>query len=108
MCEIRERSVVRSSVTPSAKYCCSGSLLRLANGSTTIDKRGATAGSNTDWRGCAFSPVVPTATGGGGEGPLDGQSHQARPGVASAPPATIPHPAGGGGPAPRRPRGAPA
>ncbi len=39
----RDRSVVRSSVIPSAKYCCSGSLLRLANGSTTIDRRGATA-----------------------------------------------------------------
>jgi hypothetical protein len=30
---IRERSVVRSSVIPSAKYPCSGSLLRLASGS---------------------------------------------------------------------------
>ena len=26
---------------PSAKYCCAGSLLRLANGRTTIDSRGA-------------------------------------------------------------------
>jgi hypothetical protein len=40
MCAIRESSVVRSSVIPSAKYCWSGSLLRLANGSTTIDSRG--------------------------------------------------------------------
>src|SRR5436190_11234283 len=40
----RDRSVVRSSLIPSAKYCWSGSLLRLANGSTTIDRRGATAG----------------------------------------------------------------
>src|SRR5215469_11097519 len=40
MSEMRERSVVRSSVIPSAKYCWSGSLLRFANGSTTIDRRG--------------------------------------------------------------------
>ena len=39
---IGDRSVVTSSVMPSAKYYCSGSLLRLANGSTTIDRRGAT------------------------------------------------------------------
>src|SRR5215469_16156431 len=44
MSAIRDRSVVRSSVIPSAKYCWSGSLLRLANGSTTIDKRGAARG----------------------------------------------------------------
>src|SRR5215467_939146 len=37
----RDRSVVRSSVIPSAKYCCSGSLLRFAKGRTTIDSRGA-------------------------------------------------------------------
>jgi hypothetical protein len=37
----RDRSVVRSSVIPSAKYCWSGSLLRLAKGNTTIDRRGA-------------------------------------------------------------------
>jgi hypothetical protein len=40
----RDRSVVRSSVIASAKYCWSGSLLRLANGNTTIDRRGATRG----------------------------------------------------------------
>src|SRR5215472_6147527 len=40
----RDRSVVRSSVILSAKYCCSGSLLRLLKGSTTIDRRGATGG----------------------------------------------------------------
>src|SRR5262245_8263676 len=40
----RERLVVRSSVMPSAKYCWSGSLLRLAKGSTTIDRRGAING----------------------------------------------------------------
>src|SRR5215472_18747901 len=38
---MRDRSVVRSSVIPSAKYCCSGSLLRFAKGRTTIDSRGA-------------------------------------------------------------------
>src|SRR6516162_3893226 len=48
MSEIRDRSVVRSSVIPSAKYCCSGSLLRLANGSTTIDRRGAATGGGLD------------------------------------------------------------
>src|SRR6516164_8816841 len=37
---MRDRSVVTSSVIPSAKYCCSGSLLRFANGRTTIDSRG--------------------------------------------------------------------
>jgi len=41
---IRDRSVVTSSVMPSAKYCWSGSLLRLANGSTTIDNRGVKSG----------------------------------------------------------------
>src|SRR6516162_6583448 len=38
--EIRERSVVRPSVRPSAKYSWSGSLLRLVKGSTTIDSGG--------------------------------------------------------------------
>src|SRR5215472_13993459 len=32
-----ERPVVRSSVMPSLKYSCSGSLLRLANGSTAME-----------------------------------------------------------------------
>src|ERR1700730_9438258 len=39
--EIRERSVVRSSVIPSAKYSWSGSFDRLLKGRTTIDTRGA-------------------------------------------------------------------
>src|ERR1700731_3790857 len=39
--EIRERSVVRSSVIESAKYSLSGSFDRFVNGRTTIDKRGA-------------------------------------------------------------------
>jgi len=37
---IRDRSVVRSSVIPSARYSWSGSLLRLVKGSTTIDRGG--------------------------------------------------------------------
>src|SRR5215469_12088198 len=35
--EIRDRSVVRSSVIASAKYSCSGSLDKFANGRTTTD-----------------------------------------------------------------------
>src|SRR5690242_475548 len=77
MCEIRERSVVRSSVIPSAKYCCSGSLLRLAKGSTTIDKRGATVGTVTDGAVWALSEAVPTAAGGVGKDFGAGQNHQA-------------------------------
>src|SRR6266542_407649 len=38
--EMRERSVVKSSVTASAKYSCSGSFDRFVKGSTTIDSRG--------------------------------------------------------------------
>src|SRR5258708_2048205 len=41
---MRDRSVVRSSVIPSAKYCWSGSLLRLSKAGTAIDRRGATRG----------------------------------------------------------------
>src|SRR6516225_1503134 len=37
----RERSVIRLSVIPSAKYSCVASPLRLANGRTTIDSFGA-------------------------------------------------------------------
>jgi len=43
MCASRDRSVVTSSVIPSAKYCCPRSSLRLVNGRTTIDSRGAVA-----------------------------------------------------------------
>lgn len=39
--EIRVRSVVKSSVTASTKYSCSGSFDKLAKGRTTIDRRGA-------------------------------------------------------------------
>src|SRR6266478_5675480 len=38
---MRERSVVRSSVIPSAKYSWSGSFDRLLKGRTTIERRGA-------------------------------------------------------------------
>src|SRR6516225_2620272 len=84
MCEIRERSVVRSSVIPSAKYCCSGSLLRLAKGSTTIDRRGATAGSVTDGAVCALSEAVPTAAAGVEGDLVAGQNHQAIVAITSA------------------------
>src|ERR1700730_12719033 len=59
---IRDRSVVRSSVIPSAKYCWSGSLLRLANGSTTIDRRGATSGCAIDATAGAVGIGVGEAT----------------------------------------------
>jgi hypothetical protein len=45
---MRDRSVVRSSVIPSAKYCCSRSSLRFVKGSTTIDRRGAATGAALD------------------------------------------------------------
>src|SRR6516162_6942534 len=41
---MRDKSVVRLSVTPSTKYSCSGSSPMLANGSTTMDRRGAAVG----------------------------------------------------------------
>jgi hypothetical protein len=43
-----DRSVVRSSVIPSAKYCCSGSLLKLVNGNTMIDRRGKATGGELE------------------------------------------------------------
>src|SRR5215467_3437676 len=49
--EIRDRSVVRSSVIPSAKYSWSGSLDRFSNGNTTKDKRGDGALAKTDGLG---------------------------------------------------------
>src|SRR5262249_7168532 len=79
MSEMRDRSVVRSSVTASAKYCCSGSLLRFANGSTTIDRRGATA--------CCEIDVVAggaPATGDMGDDLVAGQTHQAMTAMTSA------------------------
>ena len=73
MSEIRDRSVVKSSVIPSAKYCWSGSLLRLVKGSTTIDKRGAT-------RGCEINPAEVIA--GAGKGRV--VDNHAFPGAAAA------------------------
>src|SRR5436190_20106821 len=64
---IRDRSVVRSSVTPSAKYCCSRSSLRLLKGSTTIDRRGAAdaiAGA-ADFSGTGAATVAGNACGDG-------------------------------------------
>src|SRR5438270_2467329 len=71
MCEIRDRSVVRSSVIPSAKYCCSGSLLRLAKGNTTIDSRGAIGGG-----GIANLAGVVAMSAGAGAVFVGGQSNQ--------------------------------
>src|SRR5215469_16170276 len=68
MSAIRDRSVVRSSVIPSAKYCWSESLLRLANGNTTIDKRGAASG---------WAIEVAAAIAGVAAGFAVGQSHHA-------------------------------
>src|SRR6516162_7696217 len=75
----RDRSVVRSSVIPSAKYCCSGSLLRLTNGSTTIERRGAT-------RGWAIEVVAAAATAAGGveEDLVAGQPHHTTTTITSA------------------------
>src|SRR5215510_6595026 len=78
MSGIRDRSVVRSSVTASAKYCCSGSLLRLAKGSTTIDRRGAAAGCKID--GTTGAP----AAAGVGADLVAGQSHQPTTAMTSA------------------------
>src|SRR6266853_5017381 len=70
--EMRERSVVRSSVMPSAKYSCSGSFDRFVKGKTTIDSRGAellaTAGGL-----CGFAGTW-TDT---GDEPAFGHAHQA-------------------------------
>ena len=41
---MRDKSVVRLSVTPSTKYSCSGSPPILAKGSTTMERRGAEDG----------------------------------------------------------------
>src|SRR5262249_17909799 len=49
-------------------YCCAGSLLRLVNGKTTIDRRGA-------MRGCAID--VAAATAAAVVGLVVGQSHHA-------------------------------
>src|SRR6266478_5072337 len=61
MFAIRDKSVVRSSVIPSAKYCCSRLSLRLANGSTTIDRRGAGCAS-PNHGACQFKTATTAAT----------------------------------------------
>ena len=43
--EILDRSVIRSSVRPSAKYSSSGSLLRLSNGRTAMEGRSGSGGA---------------------------------------------------------------
>src|SRR5689334_2664713 len=82
---MRDKSVVRSSVIPSAKYCCSGSLLRLANGNTTIDSRGATRGAAID---------IEAATAGVGERFVVGQNQKALVAIISATAAAAPIAAG--------------
>src|SRR5712691_53926 len=74
---IRDRSVVRSSVTPSAKYCCSGSLLRLLKGSTTIDRRRAADGADD----CSSAGAVAVVDGDFGED----HSHHIPPATISTP-----------------------
>src|SRR5262249_41544442 len=80
MPEIPERSVVKSSVIPSAKYCWSGSLLRLAKGSTTIDICAAARGCATD---------VPAAIPDVEAGFAAGHSHRAPAATTSTAAATI-------------------
>src|SRR5438445_9018676 len=70
MSAMRDISVVKSSVIPSAKYCWSGSLLRLVKGSTTIDRRGVTRGCTMDV--AAGAPVRIAV----GEDLVAGQNHQ--------------------------------
>src|SRR6516162_5010280 len=86
----RDRSVVRSSVIPSAKYCWSGSLWRLANGNTTIDRRGVRKGCEIEVAAGAVAIGVATAVARsegfpapGGE-IATGQNHHARHGMTSA------------------------
>src|SRR5271169_3700135 len=72
---MRVRSVVRSSVTPSAKYSCSGSFDRLAKGRTTIDRRGGgfAAGPVTVAQLCEFAGAWTETC----DGPICGHAHQA-------------------------------
>src|ERR1700730_506479 len=71
--EIRDRSVVRSSVIPSAKYSWSGSFDRLAKGRTTIDSRGADFAAGAD--GLGTLAVTGAWTGATVELPM-GHAHQ--------------------------------
>src|SRR5215813_2577276 len=72
--EIRERSVVRSSVSPSAKYSWSGSFDRLEKGRTTIDNRWARFVSGTGELG---APATTGACAGTPVGVPLGHAHQA-------------------------------
>src|SRR5262245_52283634 len=55
---MRDRSVVKSSVIPSTKYSCSGSLDALLNGRTMIDSGGTLAGlPDIDAGGALGEPV---------------------------------------------------
>jgi hypothetical protein len=55
---MRDRSVVKLSVTPSTKYSCCGSPDILVNGRTTIDRRGGRCISGWD----ALGAAAPCAT----------------------------------------------
>src|SRR6266478_1607801 len=76
--EIRERSVVRFSVIPSAKYSWSGSRERFSNGRTTIDSRDVLTAGLPAPRGEA---ICASASGGGctdARRDDDGASYDAR------------------------------
>ena len=60
--EMRERSVVRLSVTPSTKYSCSGSPPMLAKGRTTMERRGGPALSGAEACGAGAGPAEPVLT----------------------------------------------
>src|SRR6266446_4730922 len=95
MCASRDRSVVRSSVIPSAKYCWSGSLLRLANGNTTIDRRGARRGCEIEVAAGAVAIDVAEAVAWSArfcapeEGIAAGQNHHTMQTVTSTAAATV-------------------
>ena len=60
---MRDRSVVRLSVTPSTKYSCSGSPPMLAKGRTTMERRGGSCsfGAAAEGAGAALSEPALTA-----------------------------------------------
>ena len=92
---MRDRSVVKSSVTPSAKYCCSLSSLRLVNGRTTIDSRGATAGGEVEAAAGAADISIAEAIAGSDRFPAEkklagSQNHHPIPAIASAAAAAAP------------------
>jgi hypothetical protein len=61
----------------------------LAKGSTTIDRRGAGAGSVTDGAVCVTSEAAPTGAGRVGENLAAGQNHQETTAMTSAAPIAI-------------------